>query len=145
MARPMRAEDLPEVLKIEHASYSTPWPESSFRGLIGRPDTDLFVADGGGEVAGYAVSWAVIDQGELGNIAVAPAWRRRGVGKLLLERVIEAMQARGVKELFLEVRVSNQVAQRLYRAHGFHEVGVRRDYYSIPVEDALVMRLALDS
>ncbi len=168
----MRAEDLPAVLEIERVAYSTPWPESSFRGLLGRADTALFVAEVGGEagsgpgsaaesdpgagpgsgtgsgtvarIAGYAVCWAVVDQGELGNIAVAPTWRRHGVGRLLLEEVIQAMRDLGVRELFLEVRISNTGAQSLYRQYGFLEVGLRRGYYASPVEDALIMRRALE-
>lgn len=156
--RPMRENDLPQIMVIERESYSTPWPESSFRGLLGRSDTALFVAeatpgeegDGGevdegarGEIVGYAVCWAVLGQGELGNIAVGPRWRHQGVARRLLERVIEAMRELSVKELFLEVRLSNTVAQHLYRSYDFHEVGLRRGYYSNPTEDALVMRKML--
>lgn len=156
--RPLTADDLPAVMGIERVSYSTPWPESSFRGLLGRTDTVLFVAeiersqdDGGTEVgqaspeiAGYAVCWAVFDQGELGNIAVAPAWRHQGIARRLLERVITAMRERGVRELYLEVRMTNRIAQHLYRSYGFREVGIRKAYYSNPTEDALVMRLGLE-
>jgi ribosomal-protein-alanine N-acetyltransferase len=141
----MRTADLPHVMEIERVAYSTPWPESSFRGLLDRPDTALFVAESreASEIAGYAVSWAVADQGELGNIAVAPSWRHRGVGRILLEQVIETMRHWGVRELFLEVRPSNTIAQHLYRQHDFYEVGRRRGYYSSPTEDALVMRRAI--
>lgn len=155
--RPLLEADLPAVMEIERVSYSTPWPESSFRGLLYRTDTALFVAeaepfrgDGGeesdpapAEIAGYAVCWAVFDQGELGNIAVAPSWRHQGVARRLLERVIATMRERGVRELYLEVRLTNRIAQHLYRAFGFREVGIRRAYYSNPTEDALVMRLGL--
>lgn len=154
--RPFTTSDLPAVLRIERASYSTPWPEASFKGLLGRIDTALFVAeavessDDGGEagrsatppeVVGYAVSWSVAGQGELGNIAVAPAWRRRGVARELLERVIMTMRGRDVHELYLEVRTSNEIAQRLYQSYGFREVGIRKAYYTNPTEDAIVMRL----
>jgi ribosomal-protein-alanine acetyltransferase len=167
----MRIADLTAVMEIERVAYSTPWPESSFRGLLGRADTALFVAEAHPEasdaagaesasklvdavgmdgaiprdLAGYAVSWAVADQGELGNIAVAPGWRHRGIGRVLLEQVIDTMRHWGVRELFLEVRTSNTIAQTLYRQHGFYEVGLRRAYYSSPTEDALVMRLAIES
>jgi ribosomal-protein-alanine N-acetyltransferase len=142
--RAMRPDDLVDVLAIEHVAYSTPWPESSFRGLLDRDDADLFIAEIGGEVAGYAVCWAVLEQGELGNIAVSPRWRRRGVATRLLSAVIEAMRDRGVVELFLEVRLSNDAAQQLYRRFGFREVGRRRGYYTSPVEDALVMRREIE-
>lgn len=142
--RPMRPDDLAEVMEIERAAYSTPWPESSFRGLLTRADADLLVAEVEGRVSGYAICWAVLDQGELGNIAVAPEWRRRGIARRLLDAVVDAMRERGVRELYLEVRVSNHAAQGLYRQFAFNEVSRRRHYYSNPVEDALVMRRTLD-
>jgi ribosomal-protein-alanine N-acetyltransferase len=148
----MRVEDLPAVREIEQVAYSTPWPESSFRGLLSRLDTGLFVAEAvpdenppvDPKIAGYAVCWAVADQGELGNIAVAPELRRRGIARLLLEEVIEAMRALDVREIFLEVRISNSGAQDLYRQYGFREVGLRRGYYASPTEDAIVMRKLIE-
>src|SRR5690606_35905227 len=116
--RPARVEDVPQIMAIERASYSMPWTEATFRGLIERSDADVLAAEVGGRVVGYAAWWVVVDQGELGNLAVAPEWRRRGVGTRLLEAVIEQSRGRGVRELFLEVRVSNDGAQRLYQRHG---------------------------
>ena len=127
------------MLEIERASFSTPWNEATFRGLLRRPDAEVVGAEADGELAGYAAYWVMFDQAELGNIAVAPEWRGRGVGTRLLEAVIERVAERGVRELYLEVRVSNEVAQRLYRKYGFREVGRRRHYYVAPVEDALVL------
>jgi len=142
--RRMRSDDLPRIMEIETASYGAPWAESSFRALLRRADAALFVADSRGTVAGYAVCWAIADQGELGNIAVAPEWRRRGLARRLLTTVIETMRARGVRELYLEVRPSNDVARHLYETFGFVEVGWRPDYYTAPVEDAVVMRKLLE-
>ncbi len=143
--RRMDAHDLARVMEIEQQSYSMPWTESTFRGLLRRSDADLFVAETEAHViAGYAVSWAVLEQGELGNVAVAPEFRRRGVAHRLLDAVVERAGQRGVRELFLEVRVSNIHARQLYQTYGFREVGRRRNYYMEPVEDALVMRKDLD-
>lgn len=148
--RPMRPEDLTSVMEIERVAYSTPWPESSFRGLLTRTDTYLIVAEieepkgGGPQIVGYAASWAVLGQGELGNIAVKPQWQHKGVGRRLLESVVEAMREIRVTELFLEVRVTNLIAQRLYQSFGFRPIGIRQAYYSKPTEDAIVMRLDLD-
>ncbi len=143
--RRMEGHDLGRVMDIERRSYSMPWTEATFRGLFRRTDADLFVAETLElEVTAYAVFWAVLDQGELGNVAVAPEWRGRGISRRLLDAVVRRARERGVRELFLEVRVSNNTARQLYQSYGFREVGRRRNYYMEPVEDALVMRKDLD-
>ncbi len=138
--RPLRPDDLSGVMEIENVSFSTPWKESTFRGLMVREDTDLLVAEQEGRVLGYAACWSVVDQAELGNVAVAPEARRAGVGRALVQAVSDAVRERGAAEVFLEVRVSNLDAQRLYRDLGFEVVGRRTSYYTRPLEDALVMR-----
>ncbi len=143
--RRMEPADLAEVMEIERSSFSTPWPLQTFHGLLRRADSLLWVAEAGDRVVGYAVVWIVLDQAELGDIAVAEAWRRRGIGRLLLDTVLDAMAERGVRELFLEVRPSNVEARRLYERYGFDEVGRRKDYYSRPREDALVLRRLLQT
>ena len=140
--RPLREADLDRVMEIEVACFSTPWKESTFRGLLRRTDTDLVGAeDERRRLLGYAVCWTVVDQSELGNVAVAGEARGAGVGRALVEAVVERVRARGSRECFLEVRESNAVAQALYRDMGFEVVGRRRAYYALPTEDALVMRL----
>ena len=141
--RRMRDADLPRVMELEAACFSTPWSEPTFRGLLRRADCDLFAAEAEGELVGYAVFWSVLDQGELGNLAIAAGWRRRGIGTLLLEAVAARAREREVREMFLEVRQSNSAARELYERYGFEEVGRRRNYYSAPVEDALVLRKRL--
>lgn len=141
--RRMQAADLPEVMQIELATFTMPWSESTFRGLLRRNDSDLFVAEHEGSIAGYAVFWAVTEQGELGNVAVAESRRGGGIGTMLVDAVLLHASERGVREIFLEVRKSNSGAQNLYKGFGFYEVGRRKNYYVEPVEDALVMRLDL--
>lgn len=141
--REMQVTDVPEVYLIEQRCYSVPWSELTFRGLLQRGDAESLVAEVAGRVAGYAVFWQVLDQGELGNVAVAPEWRRRGLARRLVARVMERAAARGVRELFLEVRPSNSGARQLYESFGFTRVGQRRNYYQEPVEDAVVMRVFL--
>jgi ribosomal-protein-alanine N-acetyltransferase len=136
----MTRHDLTGVLTIERAAFPTPWTLATFAGLLRRRNTRLWVAESAGDIVGYAVVWIVADQAELGNLAVASGWRRKGLGTRLLERVLEEMQSSGVRELFLEVRVSNVDAQRLYGQHAFRQVGRRVGYYSSPKEDALVLR-----
>lgn len=142
--RGMRSIDLSDVMDIEFDSYSMPWGEATFRGLLRRVDADLLVAESAGTLVGYAAAWFVVDQGELGNVAVARSWRRRGIGARLVDAVIARAAERGVRELFLEVRPSNVTAQRLYERFGFEPVGRRRNYYVAPSEDAIVMRRLIE-
>lgn len=142
--RTMRSADLPQVMLIELSTFTMPWSESTFRGLLRRRDSDLFVADIKGEIAGYAVFWAVMDQGELGNVAVDESQRGMGIGSKLIKAVLERAADRGVREIFLEVRKSNVRAQDLYKTFGFSEVGRRKNYYLEPLEDALVMKKTMD-
>jgi ribosomal-protein-alanine N-acetyltransferase len=142
--RRLRPEDLPRVLEIESASFSTPWKDATFRSLLLRADCDVFAAERDGALLGYAACWTVLDQAELGNVAVAAEARGQGIGTALVEQVLRTVRARGATECFLEVRVSNQGAQGVYRRLGFAAVGRRRDYYAAPKEDALVMRLDID-
>jgi ribosomal-protein-alanine N-acetyltransferase len=140
--RPLREGDLERVMEIERECFSTPWKEPTFRGLMKRSDTDLLVAEAAdGSVAGYAACWTVIDQSELGNVAVGAAARGAGLGGALVDAVVERIRDRGATECYLEVRESNEAAQSLYRQRGFVVVGRRPRYYSLPTEDALVMRL----
>ena len=142
--RTMRSADLPQVMLIELSTFTMPWSESTFRGLLRRRDSDLFVADIKGEIAGYAVFWAVMDQGELGNVAVDDSQRGQGIGSKLIKAVLDRAADRGVREIFLEVRKSNTKAQELYKTFGFSEVGRRKNYYLEPLEDALVMKKIID-
>jgi ribosomal-protein-alanine N-acetyltransferase len=130
-------------MEIERTSFSVPWQRNTFDSLLRRNDTDLVGAERDGVLAGYAICWTILDEAELGNVAVAPEARGLGVGDTLVRAVLDRIRQRGVRACFLEVRESNLAAQRLYRQRGFEAVGRRRAYYSRPVEDALVMRLRL--
>lgn len=143
--RRMEESDLDAVMEIECTSFSTPWSRASFSNLLGRDDASLWVAAIDGNVVGYAVVWYVLREAELGNLAVASAWRRHGYGRYLLDWVLDKARRRGTERIYLEVRLSNKGAQELYERSGFQHVGVRRRYYRAPVEDARVMCLDLGS
>lgn len=143
--RVMTPEDLDAVLTIERESYAVPWTAQTFRSLVDRSDAESVSAVAGSELVGFAVAWSVVDQAELGNVAVAKDWRRRGIGEALVRDIVLRLFRRGVREIFLEVRVSNRSARRLYERLGFVEIGRRHDYYVRPVEDAIVMRKRLRS
>lgn len=100
------------------------------------------MAERGFEVAGYVVARAVADEGEILNLAVAPAHQRRGIGRELAERAIAALSAQGARAVYLEVRESNTAARRLYEGLGFEAVARRPNYYRQPAEAALVLRTA---
>jgi ribosomal-protein-alanine N-acetyltransferase len=141
--RAARVSDVDAVLAIEQASFGDPWSRSAFVELLDDPRVCFLIADRGGAVQGYVVAWFVLDEGEIGNLAVAYDARRQGAGALLLDGAMRAARDADVQALYLEVRDSNVAARALYASRGFVEVGRRRDYYRRPREDALVLRLPL--
>ncbi|MDT8340447.1 MAG: ribosomal protein S18-alanine N-acetyltransferase [Longimicrobiales bacterium] len=141
MNRPMRPEDVPWVAALEAGTFPTPWDADAFRRLLGRSGVLLRVReDADACPVAYGVLWCAADQGELANLAVRADARGRGHGGALLDHLLAAAAAGGVRAVFLEVRASNDDARRLYRTRGFREVGVRAGYYRSPREDAVVMR-----
>ena len=124
--RPMRQADLDAVMAIERRSFTAPWEESTFRGLMRRPSASLLVAERAGEVVGYSVTWFAADEAELGDIAVLPELRGQGLGRHILGEAVAAARKRGTRSLYLEVREANQVARQLYHSAGFEVVGVRK-------------------
>lgn len=119
--------------------FADPWSTQDFRDCV---SFALFlVAEADDNVVGYAVALEAADEGEILNLAVAEAGRRRGLGRALVEAIVAALSDRGVRQVYLEVRESNAPARALYSEFGFKEVGRRRAYYRRPVEDAMVLRL----
>jgi|GEM_PF-332689 len=143
--RRARLEDLPRILEVEEAAFSTPWSETSFRTLMPLSRVIVRVAEVDGRVVGHGVVWRVADEGELANLAVDPEVHGHGVGRILLDHLLEEAREAGITHVFLEVRESNLPARRLYSSRGFREVGIRRSYYRRPTEDALVLRVELES
>lgn len=137
--RPARPGDLPALLRIERDAFPVPWSERAFRMVLRRDPGAILVAERSGRVAGYAALWVSADEAELADLAVAPEERRRGVGSTLLQACLREAAARGAREIFLQVRESNQAARGLYGEAGFREVGRRPRYYRAPPEDALVL------
>lgn len=143
--RTMRPADLPDVLNIERRSFSIPWQEATFRGLLRRHSASLFVAEDEGRLVGYAVLWFRADEAELGDLAVHPEARRHGLGRWILDGALREARLRGATHVFLEVREGNADARRMYEKAGFETVGVRPSYYTEPVEDAILMRRPSDT
>lgn len=104
-----------------------------------RENATVLVAEAGERIAGYAAYWCSADEGELGDLAVAPEMRRRGVGRSLVSAVRRESLRRGVGRIYLQVRESNGPARELYAQAGFEEIGRRPSYYRQPEEDAIIM------
>jgi ribosomal-protein-alanine N-acetyltransferase len=135
----MTRDDVPVVTAIEQQVFPDPWSETAFQGELRDPAVYACVAERDGRLAGYAMTWIGGEQAHLGNLAVAPDQRRRGVALALLDDVLERVLVRNVQIVTLEVRVSNFEAQALYRNRGFRVAGLRHRYYRDGGEDALVM------
>ena len=128
------------VAELEKLCFADPWSAASVAGELENPLSLWLVAVEDGQVVGYVGSQAVLDAADILNVAVAPAYRRRGIAQLLLLQLEEEMRQRDVISLTLEVRVSNQPAQALYDALCYRQVGRRPNYYRKPREDALILR-----
>jgi ribosomal-protein-alanine N-acetyltransferase len=135
------AAELDQVLAIERASFTNPWTREMYLAELDNHDVSfLFVARSqDGIPVGFCAFWRVRDELHINNLAVLPAYRRQGVASGLLTRVLREGAQRGATRATLEVRVSNLEARQLYDRFGFSVAGVRRAYYSDPVEDALIL------
>ena len=138
------ASMLPALMDIETASFTCPWSEESFRAALESDTVSVPVClSGEGVLIGFACLLTVADEGELLNIATSPEYRRNGAAERLMEHCLDICRAKGVSVLYLEVRESNAPARSLYRKMGFGEIGVRRNYYEKPRENAVLMRRVL--
>lgn len=135
----MQKEHLSAVMKIERDSFTHPWSEHSFVSELENPKSYAFVAIDNDEVIGFAVLSVVLDEGSLLDIAVDKSYRRKGVAKKLFEAVQKVAEDNKLSFITLEVRVSGTPAISLYKAMGFEQVAIRKNYYSNPIEDAVLM------
>lgn len=144
--RRMRLDDIEEVVSIERASFSDPWSPRAFTmEAVEKSDRSWsWVAEIGGRLVGYVVAWPVEDEVHLANVAVAAEWRGRGIGRFLMEKLVEHSRRCKASWIALEVRFSNDSARRLYESLGFCPVAIRKNYYRTDVEDALVMMCRME-
>ena len=138
--RQLTVDDLDDLLMLEEACFSAPWSRESYRRELAENKlAHYWGVFEEGRLIGFAGYWLILDEGHITNIAVAPERQNRGVGRFLLQGVINGCLAGGGKFLTLEVRASNQAALRLYEQAGFVSAGVRPNYYDDPKEDAVIM------
>jgi [ribosomal protein S18]-alanine N-acetyltransferase len=133
--------DLDGVLEIEAWSFNNPTTREWYERELARPEVCFIyvLRTPAVRVAAFCAFWRVADQAHINNLAVRPELRGRGLGSQMLEAIIDEARGLGAEGLTLEVRRSNIAAQRLYSRAGFREAGVRKNYYTQPVEDALVL------
>lgn len=135
--RDMVREDIPEVTAIEKQCFSQPWSEQGFMDGMNAPAVFLVAEEEA--VTGYIGMYVSAPEGEIANVAVAKSARRRGCGKALICAMQEWASEHGITRIVLEVRSSNVAAIRLYEKMGFVKLGVRRNFYQFPEEDADIM------
>ncbi|MEK7702985.1 MAG: ribosomal protein S18-alanine N-acetyltransferase [Nitrospirota bacterium] len=142
----MEAIDLEEVIAIEQLSFSCPWTKAMFYSeFFDNLLSFSYAARAGGRVVGYLFFWEVVGELHLMNIAVSDLWRRCGIANQLIEKMLETGRERSAHKIFLEVRASNEPALALYQTLQFYKVGIRKNYYHSPKEDAIVLRYDLSS
>lgn len=138
---PMDRSHIHEIGIIEKESFSTPWSEAALEEELYNPLASFIVAQrADGAVLGYAGLHVVADEGYIDNIAVREDYRGNGIADDLLDVFVRFGRAK-LAFLTLEVRVSNKTAIELYMKHGFAQVGLRKNYYTLPKEDAIIMTL----
>ncbi|MGJ7913533.1 ribosomal protein S18-alanine N-acetyltransferase [Neobacillus sp. LXY-1] len=136
----MREEDLDEIMEVEHASFTTPWSREAFLNeLYNNKFAVYLVLEKDNRVIGYCGAWVVIDEAHVTNVAILPDYRGRKLGDAMMRKLISVARDMGARSMTLEVRVTNYVAQSLYRKMGFQNGGIRKNYYSDNLEDAWVM------
>ena len=136
----MRLKDVDQVAEIEQATFARPWSRESFRQEVTRNAVARYlVAEEDGRILGYAGAWIILDESHITNIAIEEGERGQGIGRKLTEALMQYISNLGAAYATLEVRVSNERAQRLYKSLGFVSVGKRKRYYEDNGEDAFLM------
>jgi ribosomal-protein-alanine N-acetyltransferase len=141
----MNIADLDEVMTIERSSFRFPWSVGFFRQELQVACARSILVEADGKIIGYVLFWLLPGAVDIHNIAVHANYRRRGIARVLLGRVIDEAKRQSITRVLLEVRRSNFPAQKLYEAMGFMTTGVRKGYYSDNGEDAFAMTLELNA
>ena len=131
--------DAPAIAEAEELIFSDPWSERAITDLISTEGAMCYTAKDGDRVIAYVLGRVIAPEGEIYRIATLPEYRKRGIAYRLLDYAYKTEKGHGLEVLFLEVRTQNIAARALYRAYGFDEVGVRKNYYKDPVDDAIIM------
>lgn len=142
--REMLVEDLDQVMKIEESLFAVPWTREGYFTFLTRENSMFLVVEEKGEILGYCGLLMVLDEGNVTNVAVRGDRQREGIGNFLMESLIRLSREQGIRMIHLEVRAGNETAIRLYERLGFVRDGLRKAYYTDPVEDAILMTYTAD-
>lgn len=137
--RDMVETDLDAIAGLEAAAFTDAWTSKSIHDTFCQKQAFIVTAENDGKVVGYCIVYFVLDEGEIARIAVDPSCRRQGVGRKILEQVSQICGDKGITRLLLDVRESNENARRFYLSHGFQEDGIRKNFYEMPKENAILM------
>ena len=142
--REMSVEDLEQVVEIEKALFSDPWTKEGFFTFLTKENTMFFVVEEKEKILAYCSMQTVLDEGDILNVAVRSDRQKEGIGYFLVDSMLKMAEMIGIHIVHLEVREGNGTARRLYERLGFKEDGLRRDYYTDPTENAVLMTKMLD-
>lgn len=143
MVRDATAADLDAICAIDARSFLQPWARASFESALDDKERSVFVVAHSEEICAFGLAWSVGEEAEIATLAVAQNARGQGLGETVMRDLVSRLRARGVREIFLEVRPSNEQAQKLYQKLGFVQVGERANYYA-DGESALVLKKTLE-
>lgn len=137
--RPYKESDIPSIAEIEKECFSQPWSINALHEFTENPFGRIIIAELAGKVAGYVTYSEIFEELQIANVAVSESFRRIGLGKRLIDNLIDIGNNKNAEIITLEVRTSNIAARALYEKCGFVSVGERKNFYSNPTENAVLM------
>ena len=135
----MTSKDIDGVFEVEKNCFEHHWSKESFKKELNNENARYLVAKLGGKIVGYVGIWLILDEGHITNVAVHSDYRGQKIGDKLVQALVNLCKENNINSMTLEVRVSNIVAQNLYKKYGFKLSGIRKEYYSYNKEDAMIM------
>lgn len=143
LIRQMEKTDTSQVAEIEKENFTMPWSKNGFDESLDLDNTIFLVAEDEGKVVGYIGMYLSIDEGEITNVSVAKEYRRQRIATQLIESLEVCAKKSGINRIILEVRVSNTPAIKAYERLEFKSIGVRKNFYEKPKEDAYIMEVSI--
>lgn len=137
--------DAKQIAELEKNIFADAWSEKGIGDTMNQSQAFITVAEEAGEIAGYCIIYYALDEAEIARIATGEKWRRRGVARQLLDYTCECCRERNVERLLLDVRESNKAARAFYDDYGFGVDGIRKNFYDMPKEHAVLMSMMIDS